>query len=122
MRMTALILGILSGLWGMVIGFFGYGYTEFINWFGEIPEIAQQVDNVGRIRILSLVAPVLALVGGGLAISQPLAAGILLILSAGGMYWGFEFNVFTMFPITLCLIAGLFALLAGVVRLLRSGA
>ena len=122
MRMTALILGILSGLWGMVIGFFGYGYTELINWFGEIPDVAEQVENVRKIRSLSLIAPVLALVGGGLAISLPLAAGVLLLLSAGGMFWAFKFGVFTMFPITLSLIAGIFALLSGLVRFLKSGA
>lgn len=116
MRITALILGIVSGLWGMIIGFFGWGYTEFVNWFGEVPDLIQQVDDIDRIRTTSLVAPILALVGGGLAVSQPYAAGILLLLSSGGMYWGFEFGVFTMFPITLCFVAGIFALIAGITR------
>lgn len=116
MRQTALILGVISGLWGMVVGFFGYGYTEFVEWFGEVPDIAEQVDNVKKTRILALVSPILALVGGGMAMSAPLIAGILMILSAGGMYWGFEFGVFTMFPITLCLVAGILALVAGLLK------
>ncbi|PIB24923.1 hypothetical protein BFP76_07130 [Amylibacter kogurei] len=116
MRRTALILGIISGIWGMIVGFFGYGYTEFINWFGEIPDIAEQVDNVNKTRFLALVAPILALVGGGMAMSLPLVAGALLILSAGGMYLGFEFGAFTMFPITLCLVAGILALTAGLLK------
>ncbi len=116
MRITALILGIISGLWGMVIGFFGWGYTEFVTWFGEVPDLIEQVDDVERIRLVSLGAPVLALVGGGMAVSQPLLAGILLLLSSYGMYWGFEFGVFTMFPITLCGVAGLLALIAGLTR------
>jgi hypothetical protein len=67
MRTTALILGIVSGVWGMIIGFFGWGYTEFVNWFGEVPDLIEQVDNINRIRIASLAAPIMALVGGGLA-------------------------------------------------------
>lgn len=116
MRSTALILGIISGIWGMIVGFFGYGYTEFINWFGEVPNVAEQVEHVGRIRALSLIAPILALVGGGMAVSLPLVAGGLLIASAAGMFWGFEFGVFTMFPITMCLVAGLLAIVAGLLR------
>lgn len=116
MRTTALILGIISGVWGMIIGFFGWGYTEFINWFGEIPDIAEQVDNINKVRITSLGSPILALVGGGLAVAQPYAAGALLLLSSAGMYWGFEFGVFTMFPITMCAIAGFLALVAAATR------
>ena len=80
MRTTALILGIVSGVWGMIIGFFGWGYTEFVNWFGEVPDLIEQVDNIDKIRIASLGAPVMALVGGGLAVAQPYTAGILLLL------------------------------------------
>lgn len=116
MRITALILGIISGVWGMFIGFFGWGYTEFVNWFGEVPDLIEQVDNIDKIRIASLVSPILALVGGGMAITQPYAAGILLLGSSGGMYWGFEFGAFTMFPITLCFVAGILALVAAMTR------
>jgi len=116
MRITALILGIVSGLWGMLVGFFGWGYTEFVAWFGEVPDVIQQVDNVNLIRSASLIAPILALVGGGMAVSQPLVAGVLLLASSAGMYWGFSFGVFTMFPITLCAVAGLLALVAATTR------
>ncbi|MCP5085687.1 MAG: hypothetical protein GY952_02625 [Rhodobacteraceae bacterium] len=113
MRITALLLGIISGLWGMLVGFFGYGYTEFVQWFGEVPDLIEQVDNVQKTRALSLFSPILALVGGGLSVARPLIGGVLLLLSSLGMYWGFEFGVFTMFPITMCLVAGALALGAG---------
>ena len=35
MRNAALILGIIGGVVGMIVGFFSYGYTEFIDWAGE---------------------------------------------------------------------------------------
>ena len=30
MRNAALVLGIIAGLFGMIVGFFGWGYTEVI--------------------------------------------------------------------------------------------
>ncbi len=112
MRNAALVLGIIAGLWGMLVGFFGYGYTEFIDWFGEVPDLAEQVDHPGRIRLLSLIAPVLAIAGGAMARSQALVGGGLLILSALGMYWAFGYGVFTMFPIAMAGLGGLLAIAA----------
>ncbi|MBE9477335.1 MAG: hypothetical protein IME92_09305 [Proteobacteria bacterium] len=112
MRNTVLILGIIAGLWGMLVGFFGYGYTQFIEWFGEIPDVAEQVDHVKRTQLISLMGPILALVGGGLAHARPLWSGPILLASGALMYWGFEFGAFTMFPITMSLVAGMLALAA----------
>ena len=44
---------------------------------------------------------------------RALWGGILLLLTTGGMYYAFGFNVFTMFPIGFCLVGGLLALAAG---------
>jgi len=112
MRNTVLILGVIAGLWGMLIGFFGYGYTQFIEWFGEIQDVAEQVDHVARTQTISLIGPILALVGGGLAHARPVWSGLILLVSGMLMYWGFEFGAFTMFPITMSIVAGVLALLA----------
>jgi hypothetical protein len=96
----------------MIVGFFSYGYTEFVNWWGEVDNVITQVDNVDRIRAISLIAPILAIAGGAMARSQALIGGGLMLASAVGMYWGFGFNVFTMFPIAMAALAGVFALLA----------
>ncbi len=112
MRNAALVLGIIAGLWGMLVGFFGYGYTEFIAWFGEVPDLAEQVDHPGRIRAFGLVAPILAIAGGAMARSASLLGGLLLILSAVGMFWAFGYGVFTMFPIAMAGVGGLLALAA----------
>ena len=66
MRNAALTIGIIGGIIGMIVGFFSYGYTEFIDWFGEVPDVAEQVDNVQFIRVMALIAPLLAIAGGGL--------------------------------------------------------
>ncbi|MFT5870829.1 MAG: hypothetical protein ACI8TF_002958 [Paracoccaceae bacterium] len=113
MRNAALILGIIGGILGMFVGFFGYGYTEFINYFGEVPDLANQVDNPALIRTVSVLGPILALAGGAMAKVRALWGGVLLLISAGAMYYAFGFGVFTMFPITFCGLAGILALAAG---------
>ncbi|MEZ5675691.1 hypothetical protein SAMN06265173_1505 [Thalassovita litoralis] len=113
MRNAALVLGIIGGLIGMVVGFFSYGYTEFIDRFGEIEGLASQVDNVDLIRAASFFAPLLALAGGAMARARALWGGVLMLLSAAGMYHAFHFNVFTMFPIGFCALGGLLAIAAG---------
>lgn len=112
MRNAALVLGIIAGIWGMVVGFFGYGYTEFIDRFGEIPDLAEQVNHPDRIRALSLLAPLLAIAGGAMARSVAQIGGALLLASAAAMYWAFGWGVFTMFPIAMAGLGGILALAA----------
>lgn len=112
MRNAALTLGVIGGMIGMLVGFFSYGYTEFIEWFGEVPDIAEQVDNVQFIRIMALIAPLLAIAGGAMSRSSARVGGGLMLLSALGMYAGFGFGVFTMFPIAMCALGGILALAA----------
>lgn len=113
MRNAALMLGVIGGLLALVVGFFSYGYTEFINAFGEIEGVAEQVDRVGLIRTVSFVAPLLAIAGGAMARSLALWGGLLMLVAAGLMLYAFHFNVFTMFPIGMTGLGGLLALLAG---------
>jgi hypothetical protein len=113
MRNAALVLGIIGGLIGMMVGFFSYGYTEIVERYGEIEGVAEQVDRVGLIRTVSFLAPLLAIAGGAMARIRALWAGILMLLSAGAMYYAFHFNMFTMFPIGFTLLGGIFAIAAG---------
>lgn len=112
MRNAALTLGIIAGVIGLIVGFFSYGYTVFIDEFGEVGSLAQQVDNVALVRGAALLAPILAMAGGAMARSQNIAAGVLLLTSAAGMYWAFGFGVFTMFPIAMSALGGVLALAA----------
>jgi len=113
MRNAALVLGVIAGIFGMVVGFFSYGYTAAIQQWGEIDGLAMQVANVDLIRTMSVLAPLLAIAGGAMARARALWGGVLLILSAGGMYYAFGFNVFTVFPIAFAGVAGLLAVAAG---------
>ena len=113
MRSAAMVLGIIAGIIGMIVGFFSFGYTEAVERFGEIEGLAEQVDNVGLIRFMSLVAPMLAIAGGAMAKVRALWGGALLLVSAAGMYYAFGFGVFTMFPIAFAGLGGVMAIAAG---------
>ena len=112
MRNAALTLGIIGGIIGIFVGIASYGYTEFVAWFGEIEDIAEQVSNPRMIRTAALLAPLLAIAGGAMARTQPVAGGVAMLVSAGAMYAGFGFGAFTMFPIAMCGLGGLLALAA----------
>ncbi|MFP4274270.1 MAG: hypothetical protein ACLFRU_04525 [Paracoccaceae bacterium] len=97
----------------MVVGFFGYGWAELAERNTELAELFGTLDDPGLIRAVSILAPLLAIAGGAMAKARALWGGVLLVLSAGGMYHAFGFNVFTMFPIAFAGLAGILALAAG---------
>lgn len=113
MRNAALVLGIIGGIFAMLVGFFGYGYTEAVERYGEIEGLARQVENVNLIRVASFLSPVLAIAGGAMASARALWGGILMLISAGLMYVAFGFSVFTMFPIGFTVLGGILAIAAG---------
>ena len=113
MRNAALVLGVIGGLLALLVGFFSYGYVEAVDRFGEIEGLASQVDNVGLIRTASFLSPLLAIAGGAMARVRALWGGILLLISTALMYFAFQFNVFTMFPLGFTGLAGVLAIAAG---------
>lgn len=113
MRNAALVLGIIGGVIAMMVGFFGFGYTELVQEHSEVGEIFGQFDDPGLIRFASFLAPILAIAGGAMAKIRALYGGILMLLASYLMYHAFGFNAFTMFPIGFCIVGGLLALAAG---------
>ncbi|WP_299210981.1 hypothetical protein [uncultured Tateyamaria sp.] len=113
MRNAALVIGIIGGLIAMVVGFFGYGYSEVVRAHGEVGEVFGTFDNEQLVRISSFVAPLLAIAGGAMAKIRALWGGLFLLAAAGLMYHAFGFGVFTMFPIGFCAVGGLLAIAAG---------
>ncbi|MFY0681311.1 MAG: hypothetical protein JXR13_12105 [Thalassovita sp.] len=113
MRNAALVLGLIAGLIGMIVGFFSFGYTELVVYVGEDSGWFEQVENLQLIRWVSFLAPLLAITGAAMAKVRALWGGVLLLVSAAGMYHAFGFNLFTMFPIGFAGVAGLLAIAAG---------
>ncbi|MEM9145716.1 MAG: hypothetical protein AAGC57_05910 [Pseudomonadota bacterium] len=121
MRNAAMVLGIIGGIVGMAVGFFGYGFAELWSWlFGVVGEVEAQTGfqaDLGQppadpmvTRAVSLVSPILAIAGGAMAPSRPGPGAALMLISAGGMFYGFGFGVFTMWPIAMCAVGGMLAL------------
>ena len=113
MRNAALMLGIIGGLIALIVGFFGYGYTEVLSRHAEVGEIFGQVERPELIRAASFLSPLLAIAGGAMAKVRALWGGALMLLGGALMYYAFGFGVFTMFPIGFCLVGGVLALAAG---------
>jgi len=113
MRNSAQVLGLIGGVLAMIVGFFVYGYVEFIDWFGEVPELAQQVEDPGLKQTVSFLAPILAIAGGAMARSRALWGGVLMLIAAGGIFYALGFGVFTMFPIACLGLGGVLAVAAG---------
>jgi hypothetical protein len=121
MKNAAMVLGIIGGVVGMVVGFFGYGFAEVGSWFSETTNgltdnVLGTGENADRSRFVGLFAPIFSIAGGAMSPGRPVTGAILMIVSAVGMYWGFNFNVFTMFPIAMCLVAGILGLTGALSR------
>ncbi len=113
MRNAALMLGVIGGLIAMVVGFFGFGYTEVLRNYNEVGDVFGRVENVELVRLASFLAPLLAIAGGAMARYRAVIGGGLMIVAGALMYFAFGFGVFTMFPIGFCLTGGVLALAAG---------
>ena len=116
-----MVLGIIGGVVGMGVGFFGYGFAEIGSWFSETTNgltdnVLGTGENADRSRLVGLFAPILSIAGGAMSPGRPLTGAILMVLSSAGMYWGFGFGVFTMFPIAMCLVAGILGLTGALSR------
>jgi len=113
MRNAATVLGLIGGLLALLMGMVSYGYTEAIYRWGEWPDLFPQPKNVDLIRAMSVLAPLLAIAGAGMARYRALWGGIALALAAVGLYWAFGIGFFTIFPISMCALAAILALAAG---------
>lgn len=113
MRSAAMVLGIIGGVIGMFVGLVGYGWTSLVQDQPDVGTIFGNFDNPGLVRLVSVVAPVLAIAGGAMAKIRALWGGILLLLSAVLMQQAFSFNAATMFPIVMAGLGGVLAIAAG---------
>lgn len=121
MKNAAMVLGVIGGGVGMIVGFFAYGWIELGSWLsgvteGATSELMGPGEDADRIRFISLFAPILGIAGGAMSHLRPVGGAVLMLASAAGMYWGFGFGVFTMFPIAMCLVGGVLGLMGLLTR------
>jgi hypothetical protein len=106
MRVTAMVLGIIGGLFGLLGALIGIGLA------GANAAIGGQADVTawgGGASTLALVSSIVAFIGAGLAITKPRAAATLLLLASIGTLLGL--GLFAILATPLQLIASLLAFL-----------
>ncbi len=113
MRNAATALGMIGGILALIMGIITFGYAEFtareeVRDFGLLP----MLENPEMLRAMSVIAPLLAIAGAGMARYRALWAGILLIVAAAAIYTTFS-SFFAIFPAAMCGLAGLLAIAAG---------
>jgi len=105
-----LLLG--GGLLALVMGVISFGYTEALYKWEELQEVVGLPDNVNLVRSMSVIAPLLAIAGAGMARYRALWGGIALGLAAIAIYMTFN-NFFAIFPASMCGLAAILAIAAG---------
>ena len=113
MRNAATALGMIGGILALIMGVISFGYTELTAQeevrnldFLPLPE------NPQLLRAMSVIAPLLAIAGAGMARYRALWGGLLLIIAAAAIYTTFG-NFFAIFPASMCGLAGVLAIAAG---------
>ena len=113
MRNSATALGMIGGILALIMGIISFGYTELTAQqelrnldFIPLPE------NPELLRAMSVIAPLLAIAGAGMARYRALWGGILLLVAALAIYTTFS-NFFAIFPAAMCGLAAILAIAAG---------
>lgn len=113
MRNSATALGMIGGILALIMGIISFGYTELTAQesvrnldFLPLP------DNPALLRATSVIAPLLAIAGAGMARYRALWGGLALLLAAVAIYLTFN-NFFAIFPASMCGLAAILAMAAG---------
>ena len=113
MRNSATALGMIGGILALIMGIISFGYTELTAQedirnldFLPLPE------NPELLRAMSVIAPLLAIAGAGMARYRALWGGLLLLFAALAIYTTFS-NFFAIFPAAMCGLAAILAIAAG---------
>jgi hypothetical protein len=103
----------IGGILALIMGIFSFGYTELTAQedirnldFLPLPE------NPQLLRAMSVIAPLLAIAGAGMARYRALWGGLLLLVAAAAIYLTFN-NFFAVFPAAMCGLAAILAIAAG---------
>lgn len=113
MRNAATALGMIGGILALIMGIVSFGYTEL-----TAQEQVRNLDflplpnNPELLRAMSVIAPLLAIAGAGMARYRALWGGILMLVAAVAMYTTFS-NFFAIFPVAMCGLAAILAMAAG---------
>ena len=113
MRNAATALGMIGGILALIMGVITFSYAELTAQEQvQDLDLLPMLENPGLLRAMSVIAPLLAIAGAGMARYRALWGGILLIVAAAAIYTTFA-NFFAIFPAAMCGLAGILAIAAG---------
>src|SRR5438270_6274995 len=104
MAIAALILGIVGGLFELLLAIAGYGIASIAGAGGA--------TGTDFFKLVMMIIPIASLAGGGMSLAKPLFGGVLMLVSAVLVLIIFGFNFFTFLSIALSGIGGILALVS----------
>ena len=113
MRNSATALGMIGGILALIMGIITFGYAE-LTAREEVRDLdlLPMLENPELLRAMSVIAPLLAIAGAGMARYRALWGGLLLLVAALAIYTTFS-NFFAIFPAAMCGLAAILAIAAG---------
>lgn len=109
MKQAAVVLGIIGGVLGLIAGISVAGWVA-LTGLVEADGVLAPPDNAALLRVTGVLAPLVAIAGGAMAVLRPVLGGVLLLGAAAAMWAVLGLGFFTLFPIAACALAGVFAL------------
>lgn len=104
MRVGAMVIGVIGALVALLYGIFGYAVGGMFD-LGSAQAGTQA-------RTLSVVLPVVALVGAGVVMAKPLVGAILMAVAAVAIAINFTIGAVTLLPLILLAVGALLGFLA----------
>ncbi len=99
MKTGAMVLGIIGGIIALLIGLFGFTLGQIGSAVGA--------EGAGITKVLSLVIPIVGLVGGAIVKGKALIGGSLMLVSAIAIVALLGINFFSLLPGIPLLIGGI---------------
>lgn len=104
---VGMVLGIMGGVIALLIGSLGYGLTSTVSYLATSTDNPSGAEEMEFYSIAAIALPIVALVGAGLALRNPLISAVLMAASALGMLAVFGIGMISLVPTILLGVASL---------------
>lgn len=96
-----MILGIIGGVIALLIGAVGYSAASTAGSWSSAVGYSEGASSMQFYSIMSIVLPIVGIVGGGIVGKNAMAGAVLMALSAAGILWVFGVGVLSLIPAAL---------------------
>ena len=90
------ILGIIGGVLALIVGGVGYSASTALGNLSAAVGDAEGASSMQFYRIMSIILPIVGIVGGGMAFSRPQAGAGLMAVAAVGIVFSFGLGFFSL--------------------------